>query len=248
MISVVVVSFNEGKKLKRCLDSVKDLADEIIVIDLNSTDDTSVVAHQASAKVINHEKVEYVEKVRELAISEAKHPWILILDPDEVVPKHLSDKLKELSDQTTYVAVNIPRKNIFFGKWIAHTNFWPDRQIRFIKKEFTTWPKRIHTYPIIIGEILNLKADPLIALEHYGYDSWDEFYSRQKRYARVEAQNLFKEGKRFNLGNLFWKPMREFLVRFIKHQGYLDGWIGLRLVLGLMWYRVQVEFNLLKIK
>ncbi len=246
MISVVVVTKNEADKLKDCLQSVKDFSSEIVIVDLESTDGIKDVAKQFDAKLLTHKPVEYVEIVREYAISLTRNEWVLVLDPDERIPETLGKELMKLANQSEHVAFNIPRKNIFFGKWIAHTNFWPDRQIRFFKKKSVQWPKIIHTYPVIEGKIFALPAEEKLAIEHYGYASFSEFISRQKRYARVEAANRLASGRGFSVRDLFWEPLRELLARLIKHQGYLDGLAGIFLVVGLMWYRCLIQYYLLK--
>lgn len=246
MISVVVVTLNEAVKLEKCLESVKDLADELVVVDLESEDNVKQIAEKFGAKLVVHQKVSYVEKVRNFSIQQCRGEWVLILDPDEKIPKQLTKKLKEVVEQDQFVAVNIPRKNIFFGSWIAHTNFWPDRHIRFFKKANINWPDRIHTYPEIKGQILELPADPDWAIIHYGYDSYLDFIKRQLRYSTVEARNRLAAGEKFSLIQLVWRPLREFLARYIKHQGYLDGFNGIFLVFCLMFYQILVEIKMLR--
>lgn len=249
MISIVVTTLNESEKLMRCLDSVRNLADEIVVVDLESNDDLEkIISQYKKITVFKHTRVKYVELVREYGISKAKGEWILVLDPDEVLPKTLVERLKEIVREDKVVAVNIPRKNIFFDKWISHSNFWPDRQIRFFKKGRVIWPKRIHFYPKIEGRVLSLEAKEELAFEHYGYDNFSQFIERQKRYSDIEAQNRIEEGRRFNLKDLLWYPTREFLVRFIKHLGFLDGVDGVFIVGALMYYQVMVEFKMLKLQ
>ena len=91
MISVVTVCFNEAEKLDKCLESVSDFADEIVVLDLGSTDNTSQIAKKHKAKIYHHDFVNYVELVRDYSISKASNDWILVLDPDEEIPEKLLD-------------------------------------------------------------------------------------------------------------------------------------------------------------
>lgn len=243
MISVCIVCLNEAEKLKKCLKSLEGFADEIIVIDLGSTDQTLEVCESFAAKVYKHEKVPYVELIRNFAISKTNGDWVLILDPDETIPEKLKEKLKEITT-TDYVAVNIPRKNIFFGKWISHTNWWPDYHIRFFKNGKVEWLEAIHSYPRVTGNILKLPKDGNLAIIHFGYDNFSQFIDRQNRYSEVEAQQRFGEGERFSLSNIIWKPAREFLVRFVKHQGYLDGFYGFSLTILMCIYKLMVEVKL----
>lgn len=188
----------------------------------------------------------YVELVRNLAIEKARGDWILVLDPDETITSQLAEKLRQIAKEESFDAVNIPRKNVFFGKWIAHTNFWPDRQIRFFKKGKVIWLDKIHSYPKVFGKILDLPAEEDLAIVHFGYDNIAQFWNRQKRYSSVEAENRYKNGQRFSFKNLLWLPLREFLVRFIKHKAFLDGLEGLIIVFILVFYKVVTELKLLK--
>lgn len=244
MISAVIINFNEAQNLKRCLQNLRSFAQELVVVDLGSTDQSKEVAKEFNAKVFVHKSVPYVELIRNYAVSKALGEWILVLDPDEVAPLLLADKLREITKQSEIVAVNIPRKNIFFGKWIAHTNWWPDRHIRFFRKGKVKWSEKIHSYPEVFGKVLDLKAREDLAIAHFGYESISQFMERQNRYSKVEAENLFSEGIRFSWFNFFWKPTREFLVRFIRHGGFLDGFHGFALTYLMMIYQLQVAIKL----
>lgn len=244
MISAVIVNYNQSEKLIKCIQSVRGLADEILVIDLESDDDSVEMVRKEGARVISHQRVEYVELIRDFSISQSKGEWILILDPDEIVKEKLKDKLKVLTGQSDYVAINIPRKNIFFDKWISHTNWWPDRHIRFFKKDAVRWDKKIHSYPIVNGQVLNLPQDEKLAIEHFGYDNIADFIKRQNKYSSIDAKNRFDKGIRFNWALFLWWPTREFLARFIKHKGFLDGLIGFFLTFLMMFYQLSVAIKL----
>lgn len=245
MISTLIVTLNETEKLVKCLESIKNFSDEVVIINLGSRDGLEDKLKKYKVSVFQHKKVKYVELVRNFAISKAKGEWILILDPDEQVPSSLKDELIKITKEDNFTAVNIPRKNIFFNQWISHTNFWPDRQIRFFKKGYVEWTTIIHSYPKVKGELLNLPASEELAILHYGYDSYIQFIKRQIRYSNVEAENRYKNGARFSFINLIWLPLREFLVRFVKHKGFLDGLNGLFLVFTLMFFRIITELKLL---
>ena len=244
MISASIVCLNEAEKLERCLKSLTGFADEIVVVDLGSKDGSQNISESFGAVVFRHKFVPYVEMVRNFAISKTKGEWILILDPDEILISNLKEKLKEIVKENKFDAVNIPRKNIFFGRFIRHTNWWPDYHIRFFKKGQVRWDERIHTYPRTGGQILTLEAKEELAIVHYGYSDINQFIDRQNRYSTIEAQNLYKSGERFSWAKFFWWPVREFLVRFIKHQGYLDGFYGFALTFLMMVYQLEVMIKL----
>lgn len=251
MVSAVLISFNEAFELERCLRSIQNFADEIVVVDLNSNDETNRVLELFKVNVYKHKRVPYADPIRNWAISKAKGDWILMLDPDEQVPESLINKLKDFikSDKSQkYNAVNIPFKNIFWGKWISHTNFWPDKHLRFFRKNTLSWQNEIHSYPKVEGLVLELESSVEYAIVHFGYYKRADFFQKQMKYAAIHAESLKKRGRGFSLWRVIWMPLREFLARFIKHQGYLDGFDGLYLVISLMIYQVMVEVNLLRKK
>lgn len=228
-ISSVTITYNEAEKLKGCLASVKDWVDEILIVDMGTTDETLKVAKKFGARIYKEKLVPYVELIRNSAIKKATSDWILVIDPDERIPESLSQGLKKIATEGKYEAVNIPRKNIIFGKWIRHTNWWPDYQIRFFKKGRVTWTGKIHEYPKVEGKILTLPPKEELAIKHLNYQNVSEFLDRQNRYTEIAAQNLYDQGVRFSFLSLCWRPLRVFLQRFFRHAGFLDGFYGLAL-------------------
>ena len=243
-ISAVINTYNEAEKLPACLESLKDWIDEIVVVDMGSTDQTLEIAKKYKAKIFPHEHLPYVEPARNFALSLSKGNWILVLDPDERISKELAKKLQEIAKNDIYEAVNIPRKNIIFGKWIEHSNWWPDKHVRFFKKGKVTWSERIHLYPEVRGKILELPAEENLAIEHLNYETVNQFLERQNRYSEVSARNRYDSGERFSWKNFFWKPTRLFLQRFIRHVGFLDGFYGLALACLAAYTQLSEEVKL----
>lgn len=234
LISVVVNTLNEEKNLPRCLASVKNLADEIVVVDMHSEDKTRKIARQFGAKVFLHQRTGYVEPARNFAIEKARGRWILILDADEKITPSLRKRLREIAvrrnEEIDYVL--IPRKNIIFGKWIQNSRWWPDYLPRFFKKGKVVWPHQIHQQPQLKGNIYTLPDNEKFAIVHYNYDSLNQFLSRALRYAEIQAEELRKEKKyRLSPADLILKPTGEFISRFFSGGGYRDGLHGLVLAL-----------------
>ncbi len=246
MISVVVSSYNEGDKLDSCLSSVYHWADEIIVINMESKDNTSEIARKYLARVINYHFIDYIEPVREFAVSHAKNKWVLVLDPDETVTSKLKDELSEIIKEDKIDVVNIPRLNFIFSQKIKHTNFWPDRQIRFFRKDKVRFSTMIHSYPQPLGKLVNLPAKEELAIQHHSYKNPTEYLSRIERYSSIEARNRLEHGQRFSVLNLLYEPLYDFARRYIRHLGILDGWNGLLLSCLQAYYYVLVEIKLFK--
>jgi (heptosyl)LPS beta-1,4-glucosyltransferase len=226
-ISAVLTVRNEEKKIAACLESVK-WADEIVVVDDESTDNTSKIARKYTENVYQHKSVGYVEPVRNFAISKAHGEWILILDADERVQESLVKKLREISHlESNARVVAIPRKNIIFGKWMQHTGWWPDHQIRFFKKGSIIMPEEIHKKPDVKGEVLQLDAKEAYSITHHHYETISEFLVRMNRYTDIEAKEFLKSGREFVWTDFISKPFNEFLSRFFARSGYKDGLHGL---------------------
>jgi len=238
LISVVVNTLNEEVNLPRCLDSVKNLADEIVVVDMHSDDKTRQIAKSYGAVVFTHKKTGYVEPARNFAISKARGKWILLLDADEKIGRQLAKKLKSIAmSKDDLDCILIPRKNIIFGKWMQNSRWWPDYLPRFFRRGRIRWPKYIHQQPNLADKKINSLLDSeKLAITHYNYNSLDQFLDRGRNYAQVRARELIKE-KNYKLSNkdLILKPLEEFLSRFFAGEAYRDGTHGLALSLLQAW-------------
>ena len=230
-LSVVINTRNEEKNLARAIASVKQLADEVVVVDMHSNDKTLDIAKKMGAKVYTYSPADYVEPARNFAISKAKNKWILIIDADEEVIGDLKKVIKRqiIKDDSSYV--RIPRKNIIFGKWIRHTLWWPDYQIRLFRKGYVSWSEIIHSVPFAKGVGRDLEPTERYALLHHNYDSIDQYLLRLIRYTTVQSSFLRKEGYKFNWRDLLSKPSKEFLGRYFVGEGFKDGIHGLILSL-----------------
>jgi (heptosyl)LPS beta-1,4-glucosyltransferase len=218
--------------LPNVLDSVKDIADEIVLVDMTSGGEVEKIAEKFKAKIEKHEYVEYVEPVRNFGISKASGEWVLILDPDEELPGDLREKIGDIlvnSDSKDYY--RIPRKNIIFGKWIKHARWWPDYNIRLFKKGFVTWNEVIHSVPMTKGEGIDLEDRESLAIKHNHYSSVEQYVERLNRYTTQHAKLLSSEGYKFDWKDIISKPTDEFLSRYFFGKGYTDGIHGLTLSL-----------------
>jgi (heptosyl)LPS beta-1,4-glucosyltransferase len=249
-ISVVINTWNEEKNIARAISSVKKLADEVVVVDAKSTDKTVEIAKKLGVKVYHFTKpFTHVEDARTYALGRAKGDWILVLDADETISTSLSKKLREIADGKMHSrGVNsntsgvvrggdtrsadyyrLPRKNIIFGKWIKHSRWWPDYNIRFFRKGYVLWSEIIHSVPTTKGEGLDMEAKEALAITHYHYDTLEQYIQRMNRYSSVYAKDRVVEGYKFKWQDLIKKPSDEFLSRYFFGKGYKDGLHGLAL-------------------
>lgn len=226
-ISVVINVRNEAEDLKKCLKSVKGFANEIIVVDMQSSDGSLAVAKSYGAKVFSYKPMKFVEPARNFALSKATGKWILLLDPDEYVNKTLKKELLNITKRGDVDYVRIPRQNIIFGKWIKHSNCWPDYLIRFFKNGSVTWQKEIHSQPVTKGNGLTLLDSDQLAIKHNNYVCITDFISRAVRYSSIQADELNSQDYKLKISDFILKPIQEFNSRFFFAEGYKDGFHGL---------------------
>lgn len=235
-VSVVISAFNEEKKIEACLESVKKIAEEIIFIDNSSTDKTPTIARKFTDKVIIRENNAMLNVNKNFGFQKATGEWILSLDADERVTPELEDEILNLEP---YVAgYFIPRKNIIFGKWIKHTGWYPDYQLRLFKKSAGKFEeKHVHEMLSIEGATKELSSN----LEHLNYESINQFLEKMVRvYTISEADNLVAQGYKLNLSDIVSRPLSEFMKRYFFEKGYKDGFHGLALSLLMACYHLVV--------
>lgn len=225
-ISAVVNVRNESENIHDCLKTL-NFCDEIVVVDMESSDETKEIAKQFTDRVYDFKAVGYVEPARNFAIKKALGDWILIVDADERIPKTLAAKLIQTADKGEVDFVRIPRKNLIFGEWMRHSRWWPDYNIRFFKKGSVEWQDEIHSVPVTLGVGINLDDQGDCAIEHHHYDNIDEYFERSLRYSTQQAKELIRSGYKFDPVDLITKPIGEFLSRFFAGEGYRDGLHGL---------------------
>ena len=226
-ISLVVNICNEASTLAKCLSSAKDLADETIVIDMESTDNGVEIARRYGAQIFPHRPTKVVEESRNFAISKCTSDWVLILDPDEYISAGLKKELQKLSLRHNISFVKIPRKNIIFGKWLRHSQYWPDYLIRFFRPKKVKWLSTVHSQPITEGHGHTLPDNPEFAIRHNNYQSINQFLSKAIRYAESKADELDSQNYKLRLSDLLIRPVQEFNSRFYAGQEYRDGFHGL---------------------
>lgn len=228
-LSVVLATYNEEKNLPACLESVKDLADEIVIVDGTSTDKTVEIAKKFGAKVHivqNHPNF-HINKQK--AIDFATKDWILQLDADERVTPTLAKEVTEItSDKHAKNGYWIPRKNWFLGRYLMKGGVYPDYTLRLYKKGKGHLPQKdVHEQAVVEGEIGYLK-EPLI---HIADPEFGRYFMRYKRYTsfiakQYEEQKLGKDLFTFAKYVLFL-PVYWFLKIYLRHKGFMDGWQGL---------------------
>ncbi len=224
-ISVVINTYNASKHLARVLDTVKDF-DEIVICDMESTDDTREIAERYGCKIVMFPRGNYqiCEPARQTAIDAAFNKWVLVVDADELVTTQLKDYLYALTRRDDAPSgVYIPRKSKFMGRFM-HC-FYPDYQLRFFIKEGTVWPPIIHADPIIQGRIEKLpKTDESLAFIHLADDSIACRVAKINQYTENEIEK--KRNRHYGVAALFYRPFVRFFRAYIQKGGFRDGLEG----------------------
>jgi len=244
-ISVCIITKNEEKDLTRCLTSIRDLADEIIVVDDGSTDKTVAIAKKYRAKVFTR-KLDNFASQKNYAVEKATGDWIFAIDADEEVTPSLRDEILQITNAKLQKGnglhhkigqINgylVPRRNIILGAEIKHTRWSPDKHVWLFRKGKGTWVGDIHEEVEVegwTGELTNAKI-------HYQYETVTEFFAMLNNYTEREANKLVKEGRKFSYFQLFYAPLLSFFRRYIYKKGFLDGWRGFVLSYMMAIYRM----------
>lgn len=247
-ISAVIVVKNHPPFLFKTIESVNDLVEEIIIVDIgiNKNIINQLKRYQKVKIVTIKEPVPYVETIREKTKKLVKNDYVFFLDPDEIVSPGLKKIIKDNLSSFDYL--KIPRKNFIFGRWIKHSRWWPDYQVRVFKKDKVFWPNKIHQQPKTNGQGFVAEAKEEYALIHYNYQNLDEYLEKARRYAKYEAKKLYEEKRIFAFSDVIKKSLNEFISRYFAGEGYKDGIQGFILSFLQMFYYFLVYFYYLEMK
>lgn len=221
-ISVVVITRNEEENIAECLKSVS-WADEIIVLDDNSTDKTVTIAKQFTDKVFTR-KMEIEGIHRNYAYSLAKNEWVLSLDADERASLSLEEELRELfKNPIKDKAYTIPIKTFIGTRWIRYSGWYPAPKVRlFEKKSFKYEEAQVHPRVFIQGSCGHLTKDIL----HYSYRNFHDFFESLNNQTTLEAKKWFKERRKINFLKMYRKALSRFIKGYIQKAGFRDGLLG----------------------
>ncbi|MCX5680661.1 MAG: glycosyltransferase family 2 protein [Candidatus Omnitrophica bacterium] len=230
-LSVIMVVKNEEKRIRRCLESVR-WADEIVVVDQSSDDATVNICREYTDKVFSVPPKNFCEPDRQTAVSKVKNDWILYVDADEVVsPELKSEIISFLATGPVYGCCYIPRKNIFLGKWIMGSGWYPGYVLRLFRKGFVKFSNDIHADTSPLKESGYLKNHII----HYTCDDLGEYVAKSDRYISILAGQSYDKGDRISVKNFVWGlfilPAVYFLHRLILKAGLRDGWRGFLIAL-----------------
>jgi glycosyltransferase involved in cell wall biosynthesis len=218
-LSVTIITFNEEDNIRDCLESVK-WADEIIVVDSFSTDNTSTICKEYTDKIIQREWPGHVDQ-KQFGMEQATGEWILSLDADERLSEGAIREVKEeiKNHKTSVDGYIFPRRSYYLGRWINYGGWYPDRKLRLVKKGAAYWGgANPHDKLITKGSTKCLKNDIL----HYVYRDISHQLSTVDNFSRIVTDIWHKEGKKFNLFSLLIRPPASFFRTYFWKLGFLD--------------------------
>jgi glycosyltransferase involved in cell wall biosynthesis len=222
-LSVTIIAWNEEERLRACLESV-DWADEIVVVDAESTDKTVSLAREFTEKVWIRPWPGFAAQ-KNFALDQVTGDWMLSLDADERVTPALSERIRDiLNADGPADGYRIPRRNLFWGAWVRHGGLYPDHQLRLFRRGVGRFVEdAVHESVRVEGRVETL-GEPLL---HESYRDLEDFVRRSNRYSTLAAHDWLRDGRRVGVAGLILKPLGRFVSMYIIQRGFLDGWRGL---------------------
>lgn len=227
-LSVVLATHNEAANLARCLHSVEKIADEIIIADGESTDDTLKIARKFHAKIIATTNKPNFHINKNMAIDAAKGEWILQMDADEALTEELLQEIRTVMDKNENInGYWVPRLNYFIGRFLTKGGQYPDYTLRLYRRGKGRLPGlSVHEQAEVVGEVGFLKHDLL----HYGTPDFENYLLRFNRYTSLTASEFARKAVGINTFTAFrfllWKPVYTFCNIYLRHKGIVDGFPG----------------------
>ncbi len=234
-LSVIVLTLNEERHLPACLASLR-WAEHVLVFDSGSTDRTAEIALSAGAMMQVHPFENY-SRQRQAALEAVASEWVLFIDADERVPLSLAAEIQAALRDPQHNAYWIPRRNVFWGHAMRGGGWWPDRQLRLLRRDASRYdPTRaVHELAEVTGSCGALT----VAMDHINYESPKEFRAKQRSYLALESDRRIAAGRRPKTRAFVLQPAREFLRRYVHLGGWRDGTVGAYVCALMAWYELR---------
>jgi glycosyltransferase involved in cell wall biosynthesis len=223
-LSVVIITFNEERNIGRCIGSVREVADEIVVVDSFSTDKTREICEKSGVKFIEHAFEGHIQQ-KNFAITQAKFPHQLSLDADEALSEDLKTEMLRIKNDWKFDGYRINRLTNYCGKWIHHCGWYPDTKLRLYDSAKGRWGgvNPHDKFELNPGSKVGfLKGDIL----HYSYYSVEEHIRQADKFSTIAAKELIGLGKSVSYFQIIINPVAKFIRNYILRLGFLDGFYG----------------------
>ncbi len=224
-LSVVIITFNEEKNLERCLLSVKDVADEVVVLDSFSTDKTQAICEKYGVKFFQHTFDGHIQQ-KNRAITYATNNHVLSLDADEALDETLIKSILETKKNFVKDGYYMNRLTNYCGHWVKHCGWYPDTKLRLWDRTKGEWTgiNPHDKYELFKGDTStgHLKGDIL----HYSYYSVEDHYKQVEYFTNIASKAYFEKGNKAPFFKLIVNPVAKFVDHYLLHLGFLDGKAG----------------------
>ncbi len=220
-LSVCIIAKNAAGQIGDCIESVS-FADEILVVDSGSEDETRAIAEVRGCRVVEKEWLGFGRQ-KQFAVSVAKNDWVMCLDVDERMTPELEASIRQVLSAPIFKAYRMPRRNRFFGRWLKYGEGYPDWSLRLFHRQYATWSNDpVHEAVITTESVGKLNGDLL----HESAEDISTYLQKQNRYSSLHAEALFDQGVRAGYGKLFLSPLSRFIKFYFLRRGFLDGGPG----------------------
>lgn len=234
-LSVVVITKNEEDNIGKCLRSAYNWADEILIVDDESTDRTVEVAGKYADRIL-HRRMDNEGTHRNWAYAQAKNEWVLSLDADEYATEELKEEISKAITDDQFHAYSIPLRNYIGSYWVKHSGWYPAGKLRmFMKSRFKYEEVEVHPRVFLDGETGHLTKD----IVHKGYPDFEHFLGSLNRQTTLEARKWIQTGRHMSLGRAIWRTMDRFPRSYIRKKGYKDGFIGFMIAFFASLYQIM---------
>lgn len=223
-LSAVIITFNEEEHLEKCLKSLKGVADEIVVVDSYSTDNTKIICEKFNVKLVEQKFLGYKEQ-KNFAITQTKYNHILSLDGDEALSDELKNSILKLKKNWVQDGYYASRRNNYCGQWIKHSDWYPDRKLRLFIKGKGEW-RGINPHDSY--KLFNPKKTGRVKgdILHWIYRDYIEHNQKVERFSTIAAQAYFDLGKKSSIWKILYRPSWAFFKAYFLRLGFLDGLNG----------------------
>lgn len=223
-LSVVIITYNEEKNIGRCLDSIQEVADEIVVVDSYSTDHTQEICLEKNVTFVQHAFEGHIEQ-KNYAMSLATYPHVLSLDADEALDKSLKKAIKEVKDNWQADGYTMNRLTNYCGKWIHYCGWYPDKKLRLVDKRKGIWKGLNPHDKYELGPQSIISHLPGHIL-HYSFYDIHSHVAQINSFSSIMADTKLKAGKKAPLWKLLLSPFHKFIKGYFFQLGILDGYYG----------------------
>jgi len=225
LLSVVIITFNEAANIARCLQAAAAVADDVVVVDSFSTDDTVEICRAHGARVVQNAFVGYVAQ-KNFATAQARFDHVLQLDADEVLTPELTTEIQKIKANFAVAGYTLPRLTNYCGHWVRHGGWYPDRKLRLYDRRLGRWTGHLlhERFEVAAGQSVGILRHDLL---HFSYTSIAQHLAQFNHFSSIGAEELAAQGRHTGWWQLWLKPPWKFFHQYVLRRGFLDGFAGL---------------------